>query len=203
MGLLCLCFLTSKTEWRVVLSHKVGLFYVELWAVPTESVLPCSCSCYRRDAICSVCRVCFHFIGKPDYRFSVFSASHTNVCYSHVCLFVHQVFVEYVLCAGPSARSVFQVRPLRVPSTIGNTRWADSATSARGLACPPGARCDPLGWCSDGVKLAAEPVGHLGSRWHVRTLFACNSLQLIFSTVNKYGHEVYETQTSFRRKKDG
>lgn len=81
---LCLCFLTSKIEWRVMLSQKVDSFHVELWAVPTESVLPCSCNYYHRDAICSVCSVCFHFIGKPDYRFCFLSLSYECLLFSCV-----------------------------------------------------------------------------------------------------------------------
>lgn len=59
----------------------------------------------------------------------------------------------------------------------------------------------------DDVVMGQIGLRVCGVTWALKMTYlktvCMHSLQLILSTVNKYGNDVYETQTSFRRKKNG
>lgn len=73
---------------------------------------------------------------------------------------------------------------------------ADSATSARGWACPQ----TPTVILFDDVVMASESVGSLGLKMICPETVGIRSLQLILNTVNKCGNEMFEAQASSIKK---
>lgn len=151
----------------------------------------------------------FSLYQKTWYRFSLFLAYYTNIyCFVCVCLF------SKYLCSTCSmlgmyipavcARSVFQVFPcLYYLFPVGSPLLWWRLSRQHGVLLTLQALTVILSCCSHGVSLASESLGSFGLKMTCPEMVSMCSLQLILSTVSKYGNELYETQTPFSRRKDG
>lgn len=164
--------------------------------------LGCSCHCYCYDDICSRVMLMVTLLGR--------------LITDSLCLSLWYVLCSRMSACFPSIYGVpavcYTLCPWCMPSmpasvlSVFSGKCSAVLTSAHQYGAWQVLQPAPppiLWWCSDGVRLASESAGSFRLEVNIPESVCMRALQLILSTVNKCGNEFCDTQTPFRRKKDG